>query len=197
MTTSSDSLSIPARVVGPGAQSWVKQGTAYHRREGGGSPHTWEELRDLGAVPVVPAPRADVERLCAALLAAGPRAAASLIVGVLRAQRHLAGGPDGPGGDRLWAARPTSWPTHVLQRLLIEPGERWQADPDQFDAAAAATAGEVVLGWVTDEDRYVEVAGNLAEVMAEVIERAGGWERVCREQPENDPVVGYLTSRVP
>ncbi|MBP2371403.1 hypothetical protein [Pseudonocardia parietis] len=134
--------------------------------------------------PVVPPAEEDVAELRRAWTAAGRQAAYSTAVAVqvafgrLREGRGGLTAPDSFEVTRrqLVAGRPGSWEASRLLELQL-----W-ANRDKvrrYDAAAADDIAAVLVRWVSNPDRYTEVAETLAGLFGDFADEHGGWPAVA------------------
>lgn len=137
---------------------------------------TYEQLlAERGPLrPVVAVPDADEQTVHRVLTTAGTKAAGSILVALYRLFRRYA--------DRrqlLLAGREGSWESAGLPWLAWEVGSRIAERPTRFDESTVQTLVAVIDSWVSDRERFVEVAGNLAAVFGSVADAAGGWPAVA------------------
>jgi hypothetical protein len=181
----------PSRLVDRDQQSWMLTADRDGRHVYTADMHrtylTLDEVQAQHAPlrPVLPITAEDRERLRAVLAAAGRKAVTSLaaaVYDVFRQLREDHGGMDNPrvsyetATQHLLAGRPGSWESQSLLHLL-----HWSGDgkPSRIDPAARAELAAIIRRWVTDPDRYTEVAETLAAVVSELADEQGGWKTVA------------------
>lgn len=150
---------------------------------------TWETYPRLGTLsgypqlagqrgplrPVLPMKRADGETLHRVLAHAGTKAAATVLAALHKVDQQCY---DRDGHDaRLVAGRPGSWESALLPRLAHEVGAGIKAG--RVDPEALAVVIDTLRGWIFTDDRFTEVAENLAHVFGRVIDGRGGWNQVA------------------
>lgn len=112
--------------------------------------------------PVVPVPDADAEAIVAALRSAGRRAAASTARALYLTYCAVS---DLPAPDCvLKAGREGSWEAESMMRLVWIGSDL--DSPKRLHEHAVAAISQVLTGWVTSEDHFVEVAENLASLFS-------------------------------
>jgi hypothetical protein len=124
--------------------------------------------------PVVAMTDTDRERLTDVLTAAGRDATGTVMAGLyLVSQRcYKVDGSDA----RLIAGGPESWENRMLPRFAWEVGINLTGR--RVEPRALRTIDQVIDGWIFAKNSYVEVAGNLALVLADVVRSAGEYELV-------------------
>lgn len=118
--------------------------------------------------PVVLRPDADSAALVEVLTAAGRKALITLAVvlhDIAVADMDAHRGEHGRGSV-LTAGRGGSWESHTLRAFVWQFGGG--VGPKRLDAAAAEVMREIFGRWTGDEQGYVELAENLAVVLAAV-----------------------------
>lgn len=135
--------------------------------------------------PVLPITGEDREHLRAVLAAAGRKAVTSLAAALYDTFRQLRedhGGMDNPRGSyetaqrQLLAGRPGSWEAQSLLDLMLWSGD---GKASRIDPGARAELAAIIRRWITDPDRYTEVAETLAAVVSELADEQGGWKTVA------------------
>lgn len=189
----------PYRVVDRYQRGWLTATdpcTTYPRLDD----RTWTlaELEDERAPlrPVVVMPGDEYRTLVDALAGAGREAVATVMAGLLTlSQRcYRTDGSDA----RLIAGDPESWGSRLLPRFAWEVGINLSSS--RFDPRVLRIMDGVIGRWIFDSQAYVEVAGNLASVLSEVVERAGGYGLVTDQWLRNGALASeiekYVTSKL-
>lgn len=156
------------------------------QREGLGEPRTLDELEaERGPLrPVLPITDEDTQELRAALKAAGRKAVYTVAVAVQRAVnelRELHGGLEIWGSyqatwTHLLAGREGSWESAALVNLAL-----WGnvAKTRRINEPSRQVITDMVLRWVSDPERFTEVAATLAGVVASYADEHGGWTAIA------------------
>lgn len=146
--------------------------------------------------PVVQMTADDRERLVGALAEAGRDATATVMAGLyLVSQRcYKVDGSDA----RLIAGCPESWESRMLPRFAWEVGINLTSR--RVEPRALRTLDSVIDTWIFAAHSYVEVAGNLALVLADVVRAAGEYEMVVdqwlRHGVLGDEVCRFVTLKL-
>lgn len=173
---------FPHRVVDAEDQGWYLCGDGlYHADYGtdrGLEPRPYDQLAgERGRLrPVLPVTDEDEVAIRAALTEAGTKAAASVAVGLYAVFDLYK-----PHRRRLLAGREGSWESAGLPYIAWEIGSRIaeKAGGGRVHAGAATCVAALIGQWVTDPDRYTEVAETLAFIFGQVADAAGGWDKVA------------------
>jgi hypothetical protein len=134
--------------------------------------------------PVLPVTDNDQQALQTALRAAGRLAVGSLMVAVYRVARNLIDQARERGdwptlASLLVAGREGSWESEALRLLAWELGSRLTDKPRRYDTAAVDQITRIITGWITDPDRFTEVAETLAHQIGTLADQAGGWPAIA------------------
>jgi len=171
---------VPYRVVDVDDQGWYLSGDGLyhadydHRRGLGPLPYGDLAAQRGPLRPVLPVTDEDEAALVASLTAAGVKAAGSVAVAL-----HSVFDLHKMHRTRLLAGREGSWESAGLPYLAWEVGSRVAEKPSRFDPAAATLLAATIDRWVTDLERYTEVAETLAFIFGRVADAAGGWGQVA------------------
>lgn len=183
---------LPGRVVDAEHRGWMLMGTGDSPEYLDASDYATQRFvapaqldREYGPLrPVVPASIEDVDQLRAAWGRVGRQAVYTTAVAVQVAFELLRSGHGGLAAPdsydlarrQLVAGRPGSWESARLFdiQLWADPGK-----VKRYNAAAADEVASVIVGWVSNPDRYVEVAENLSTLFSEFTDEAGGWTTVA------------------
>lgn len=175
----------PSRIVDRNYNGWyLTSPTEYTTFDG----HTrtarsYEDLAEYAPLrPVVTPTPADVEAIKAALRDAGRLAVGTLAAALTAASDAVAfddASSPGAAGRALKAGRPGSWEADSLAYLALYVGANLE-DSRVADGPRDALV-EVLTRWITGPDSYVELAANLAGIVAEVADESGrdGWAAVA------------------
>lgn len=168
----------PERVVDRFQRGWrtgTDPCTTYPRLDG----RAWT-LADLDEErgplrPVVSMVDADRTRLVGVLTEAGRGATATVMAGLyLVSQRcYKVDGSDA----RLIAGHPESWENRMLPRFAWEVGI--DLTSRRVEPRALRTLDSVIDHWIFAKNSYVEVAGSLTLVLADVVRAVGDYELVA------------------
>jgi hypothetical protein len=125
--------------------------------------------------PVVAMTVVDRQRLVDALTDAGREATATVMAGLYLVSKrcYKVDGSDA----RLIAGKPESWENRMLPRFAWEVGINLTSR--RVEPRALRTFDSVIDSWIFAANSYVEVAGNIALVFADVIRAAGDVEMVA------------------
>lgn len=203
--------STPHRVVDAQDQGWYLVGDGlYHADYGsirGLEPLPYDQLAEQRGPlrPVLPVTDEDEAAIIAALTEAGPKAAGSLLAALysLFLAEARSAALDGRRADRLLAGREGSWESAGLPTLAWEMGSQVAEKPSRFHQMTVLRLTAVVDRWVTDPERYTEVAETLAAIFGQVADAAGGWDKVADRylqpggrwaQNGTERLYGYLMS---
>ncbi|MCF1592404.1 hypothetical protein [Streptomyces muensis] len=177
----------PYRVVDRECQGWYRRSGdgRYDADRGYNRDLETTAYEDLEAArgplrPVEPPTDEECAAVKTALVNAGRKAAASLLVALYRlvyvdSQLERTGGPR----YRVMAGREGSWETDLMVRLAWDIGADLAERPKRYDEAAVAELVRVVDIWIAGPGRYTEVAANLAWLFSSVADEAGGWAAVA------------------
>jgi hypothetical protein len=148
---------------------------------------TIEAMIEAGRGPVRPvyAP-SDQDELILRMtfINAGIRATGSLLVALYQLFREetldrRAGGTAEPGLSRYLSGREGSWESQGLPTLAWEIGSRIEPKRSRWDQGTVRLIKDVLTGWVTHPDHYVEVAENLASVFGRAVTQLDGWDNAA------------------
>lgn len=173
----------PGRVVDGDDQGWYLSGDGYFHADYGferglDQPRTYTELLQVRSPlrPVEPVTDEDEGLAVATLIAAGPKAAGSLMVALYQLFARYS---NTNHGRVLLAGREGSWESAGLPALAWEVGSRIAEKPARFDEHAVEVLTLMIDGWVSNPARYVEVAETLAYLFSQAADRLGGWDRAA------------------
>jgi len=176
--------SAPHRVVDIHDQGWYLTGDGLYHADYGSSrglePLTLDELTAQRGPwrPVEPVTDADEKLIVDALVEAGQKAAGSVLVALYALFRAEAkANPVGPG--RLLSGREGSWESAGLRHLAWDVGSQIAEKPSRFHQMTSLRLVDVIERWVTDPERYTEVAETLAYIFGRFADAAGGWDKVA------------------
>lgn len=189
----------PYRVVDVSFQGWFRRaGDGLYDADRGHArgleAMSYEDLETARGPlrPVEPPTAKESAAVKAALVGAGRKAAATLLVALYRlvlqdAQAQRTGGPH----NRLVAGREGSWESEAMVRLAWNLGSDLAEKPGQYDEAAVTEPVRVVEAWVSGPNRYVEVAATLASAFSTAADEAGGWPAVADRYLQRHQRVGH------
>ncbi len=189
----------PHRMVDRYQRGWitaVDPCTTYPRLDNGRWTLARLEAERAPLRPVVAMTDDDRTALVEILTGAGYVAVATVMAGLFSLSKscYNADGSDA----RLIAGEPESEASRLLPRFAWEIGINLTAA--RFNPRAVAGLERIVRGWIFAKESYVEVAGNLADVLAEVVRQGGGYERVSDQWLRNgvlaDEIERYVTSKL-
>lgn len=135
--------------------------------------------------PVEPITADDRQALRDALALAGRKAVYSLAFATYRTWAEVRadhGGMERPmeshevSHRQMIAGRPGSWEASSLIDLALWVGH---GKPSRIHADAGAAMQAILYRWVTDPDRYTEVAETLAAVVSRYADEHGGWRAIA------------------
>jgi hypothetical protein len=175
----------PHRVVDAHHQGWHLTGDGlYHADYGnmrGLEPLTLDKLTaERGPWrPVEPVTDADEKLIVDALVESGQKAAGSVMVALYSLFRADAKANPTARSCRLLAGREGSWESAGLPGLAWEVGSQIAEKPSRFHQMTSLRLVDVIERWVTDPERYTEVAETLAYIFGRFADKAGGWDKVA------------------
>lgn len=209
-----DPKTQPGRVVDRDGQGWFLAGdgnggfhyrASYDFKRGLEPVATHVELAQARGplrtvLPVTDADRAQIGRL---LDDAGRKAVGSLAAAIWQTHQGLCERDADAGiGSRyaaatklLLAGREGSWESEALMSVAAFGSD---LKPSRVDTAARDGLAATVTGWVTDENRYTEVAETLAFLVSSHADQAhgpAGWKRIADQwlQPGGVDAHGFRT----
>lgn len=191
MTTDTDDH--PYRVADHYGEGWIRNGpnatyTTHPCTKLGN--WTYEQIEtERGPLrPVVPMGDDERAQLVHALVQAGVKATASLLVALHRTVVKLL--ETNGSAAAVTAGRPGSWEAELLRHHVVWEGESIKSA--RLDETAVDVAQGLLERWTTGPTQ-VELAEGLLYVLIEASEQAGGWNKIADQWVRARPHVNQWT----